>query len=355
MNVRAQQQALAAAGFDPGPIDGIRGRKTVAAIKAFQGARGLAVDGIVGPQTTAALGGGGGGGEAAPAAAAGAPAINDEVLAQNYGFAMAVLNSDSELKGLFQRAVGETWTADKFQAQLRGTGWYQKHSEQWRNTELLRTTDPTSYQAKLDQTRVRVQMMASELGASGDVAAIGEQAYRLGWDDNQIRQSLSTYIQYTDGRMIGQAGQWNQDLRDWAYDNGMTLSDSFYQTHIASATRGTQTIDDVKRAITNMAISAFPHLGDRLRAGDTLATIADPYKQTMAGLLEVNPNSISMQDPAIKGALAAKDKTGAPALRTLYDFENDIRGDKRWLGTKNAQDAATATTSRVLKDFGLIT
>jgi uncharacterized protein (TIGR02594 family) len=55
MDIREIQQALAAAGFDPGPIDGIRGRKTIRAIMAFQEANGLAADGIVGPQTTAKL------------------------------------------------------------------------------------------------------------------------------------------------------------------------------------------------------------------------------------------------------------------------------------------------------------
>lgn len=55
MTVREQQAALRAAGFDPGPIDGIIGPRTRAAIRAYQQANGLTVDGIVGPQTTAAL------------------------------------------------------------------------------------------------------------------------------------------------------------------------------------------------------------------------------------------------------------------------------------------------------------
>jgi peptidoglycan hydrolase-like protein with peptidoglycan-binding domain len=55
--VASLQEALRDAGFDPGPIDGDFGPMTRAAVIAFQQARGLDVDGIVGPQTRGALGG----------------------------------------------------------------------------------------------------------------------------------------------------------------------------------------------------------------------------------------------------------------------------------------------------------
>lgn len=49
------QQLLALKGYDPGPVDCIFGDQTEAAVKAFQKANGLTVDGIVGPKTWAAL------------------------------------------------------------------------------------------------------------------------------------------------------------------------------------------------------------------------------------------------------------------------------------------------------------
>jgi uncharacterized protein (TIGR02594 family) len=58
MNTREIQQALLEKGFNPGQIDGVRGRMTIRAVKAFQAANNLEVDGIVGPKTAAALFGG---------------------------------------------------------------------------------------------------------------------------------------------------------------------------------------------------------------------------------------------------------------------------------------------------------
>lgn len=54
-DVKKIQTALAAQGYSPGPLDGIMGPKTKAAIQAFQRANGLTADGIVGPLTAAKL------------------------------------------------------------------------------------------------------------------------------------------------------------------------------------------------------------------------------------------------------------------------------------------------------------
>jgi peptidoglycan hydrolase-like protein with peptidoglycan-binding domain len=49
--VRQLQVALKGLGYDPGAIDGQFGSRTEAAVKAFQRAQGIAVDGIVGDIT----------------------------------------------------------------------------------------------------------------------------------------------------------------------------------------------------------------------------------------------------------------------------------------------------------------
>lgn len=73
MKIRDIQQQLSARGYTAGPIDGIWGRQTVAAVRAFQAKNGLTADGVVGPLTLAALF------QGAPAAAAALPAAHADL------------------------------------------------------------------------------------------------------------------------------------------------------------------------------------------------------------------------------------------------------------------------------------
>lgn len=55
MDIKSVQLALNDRGYGVGIADGIWGRKSIAALKQFQKSAGLAIDGVIGPRTMAAL------------------------------------------------------------------------------------------------------------------------------------------------------------------------------------------------------------------------------------------------------------------------------------------------------------
>jgi Transglycosylase SLT domain/Putative peptidoglycan binding domain/LysM domain len=97
--VAALQIGLGAHGFDPGPVDGVRGPLTRNALVQFQRARGLVPDGKLGPKTRRALGRRGG------------PLLGQRELAVGaIGWDVAVLEFRLRRHGLRGRAVDGRFT-----------------------------------------------------------------------------------------------------------------------------------------------------------------------------------------------------------------------------------------------------
>lgn len=287
--------------------------------------------------------------------------LDMQELAQRYGWSMAMLNSDPSLKKLFESAVAGNWTPDKFVAELRNTPWYKKNSETARQMAVLKTTDPATYAQRTAQLRASVATMARDMGApvsSASMAAITEQALTLGWNDDQIRAQLAKYVSFMDPKnkiLSGQAGQVEDELRAYARDMGVRMSDKFLMGAVRQVASKAQSVGYFRDQIAQLAISAFPQLEDRLRAGQTVAEIADPYRQAMASILELNPEQIDVWDDTIRSAISGRDKDGKPAMKSLWQFEKDLRKDPRWSKTKGAMNEAASLVRRIGVDFGLVT
>lgn len=367
------------------PADGIYGPQTRNAVMAYQRRNGLKVDGIAGPQTLGRLGlaarssgggrsaprsapssgrggrGGGahgGGGGAPGGGGGGAPAIDEQKMAAKYGMALAVINSDPELKKLFNDAIANDWTTEEFVARARNTGWYQRNSESARQAIILKLSDPATWKQRMDQTRAMLSEMAWSMGAQlgpEQLESAVEQALTFGWNESQIRTTLAEYIKFgPGGNFLGRAAQTETELKEFARAMGVRVSDGWFLEKIKAEAKadgsGLQTgLDELRQ----MAISAFPHLAERLQAGETVAQIADPYRQSMAQLLELNPESLDVFDNTIRSALSGRNAQGQPEMKSLWQFEVDLRKDPRWMKTKNAREQGAAVARQILTDFGL--
>jgi hypothetical protein len=311
------------------------------------------VDSVVGRLDSSTYTGSGTGGDPV------VPKLSDKELAEQYGFTMSFLNANPELKTKFQQMVSEGWSKDMFQAKLRETQWWKRHSDKERQYLTQMFTDPASAKQSLSQAGVTVRQLANQLGikeTSFTKKKMSEASYNMvakGWNESQLRYFLGQYVYFDGGDMEGQGADVQNDLRSYAYSMGVKMSDKWYADVTRQVLRGTATASDQKNVMLRQAKASFPQYSKQLDAGQTVADIAQPYMQSMSQILELPQGSINLYDSTVKKALQYKNPvTLQTQAKPLWQFENDLRGDPRWRKTKNAQDSLMQVGHQVLSDFG---
>lgn len=283
--------------------------------------------------------------------------LSAEELAATYGWAYGFLKSHKELRGLFDDAVKDSWSADKFQAKLRNTKWWKENSDTMRQAAAEKATDPATYNAKVQAAKVQVMQLAGEMGAaipSKKLGKIAEQMIKTGMDEALLRNTLGAYITFQEkgGTLRGAAGQYEHAIREFAYQQGVKLDKQTVKNQAQLIGRGVATEQDFKNQIVGQAISMFPSYKAQLEAGQTMMDIASPYIQMMADDLEIPYTRVDLGDPLIKRALNGVDQQGKPVGMDQVTFQQMIRSDPRWGRSQKAQDSAFTVGLKVLKDMG---
>jgi hypothetical protein len=282
--------------------------------------------------------------------------INRDKIEREYGLSFALFKSSPELYGLLKKAVAQTWTADRFQVELRQTDWFKNHSDTWRQMTALRYSDPETFKQKLAASRTSVDNLAAAYGASGiDANALAERALLLGWNEDQIRDVLANHVlPSAQGHFTGQLSAIEQNLRSTASSNGISVSQQQLTDWMRNIVRGNASTEQYETMVRDLAAKTFSVYGEQIKAGMNLKDLASPYIQSMSQILELNPGSLDLFDPTVRKAMAGTtDDKGQPVAMSITDFENSLRNDRRWQYTKQAKDTATGFANALGRMWGL--
>lgn len=291
------------------------------------------------------------------------PKIDKGTLAANYGFALAFMNSNPELKRLFNKAVAETWTPDKFVAKLRATKWFQKHGANVRNAILQETSDPATYKANVDQMYATVRDTYGAMfgGAGADdktLRAWAETAHRMGWSEAELVDRMTKGAEFRktlrSNELGGSAAQVKGQLDTLVSNYGVKFGENWKQAQLAKVMRGDDTVEGIQQRVRDAAMREYSAFAEQIAAGQSVREIADPYMTRMAELLEMNPNDVDLYSDMIQKALKQRSPDGKPAAMDLYTFEKQVRADKRWQYTSNARKEVADVTSDLLRSFGVL-
>ena len=246
-----------------------------------------------------------------------------------------------------------TETLDKYNQQLELADTQDKKDAILAKIGQLKTT--STYARGLESAKAYIEATAS--GLTGTMSperldAFVKRMYDSGndKDPNIINRELAALVSYKPGMQLGGAvGGDLTTLRATARANGFDLDTSFGSSindWLQRLAKG-ESIETFKNTIRGAAKLGLPDkVANLLDQGLDLKDIYAPYRNVMASVLEVAPDSIGLDDKTLRGAI------GPEKEMSIYDFQRQLRKDSRWQYTDNARQEASDSVLKVLRDFG---
>lgn len=299
-----------------------------------------------------------------------------------YNMPDIIFRNIGSLGDLLRKYVDGNLTDQQFALEIQNDPWYRSNSAEIKaryvqlfNYEDLvkqgRATGTTDYEQQLNRITRNIQARARELNGTeipDDQARLMAKdlyIYNLDNDPAVLTERLVKFIRPTAGMIggvptlgySGQALQNYQNLQAIAKANGLKLEDLLPRDAMGKPMTAEGTLEqlalgkiDINRIAQDArklaALGQSDYVKDLLGQGYDLETIYSPYRSTMANILELDPNTISLSDPALRMGI------GKQGDMNLYDFERALRQDSRWQYTQQARGEVSDVALRVLRDFG---
>lgn len=211
---------------------------------------------------------------------------------------------------------------------------------------LMQLENDNLYKERLKSWKSRIKPLLASRGLKADDATL-DKYFLDGIDDATIFAELGEGV--TAKGAAGEIADALGTLRNVARNNGFNLDRDFagqVDGWLKRISAG-ESVDDFARLIRQQAKLGLPEkVGALLDEGLDLANVFAPYRNSMAALLEVTPDSISLDDPLLRSAY------GPDREMSVYDFRRAVRKDPRWQYTDNAREEVSTIALNVLRDFG---
>ena len=363
-DVFALQEKLAAAGFSPGPIDGIMGPRTQAAVDLYEAATGETLANVPtytpSVRTTTTTGGGATGGTVPSG-----DVFSDEetaALAAAHGYGARWLLHE-ELGPILQQAASEGWYDSatglaRLEAEIKETDWWGEHDKAERDFQLLESSDPASAADHLDNQVVRLIRAAGRIGLTMTderMRELARDSYVEGWSDYEVNQYVVMEADWDSGQAGGQVGDMYSVIDQIAGDYmvGHLIDDETKDAWAEALFLGDETELGLRNDIAQIAQSAFPALDARIAQGYTVKQILAPMRMEAARLLEIDSTSIDfMTDVRFQPIIHQLNDDGTERMMTVSEVGQYVRGLEDYKITDGAKGEAQQLADAIGKKFG---
>jgi hypothetical protein len=244
-------------------------------------------------------------------------------------------------------------TLDKYNKQLELADTQEKKDAILSKIGQLKTT--SAYARGLESAKAYIEAVASGLTGTMSPERLDAFVKRMydsanDKDPNIINRELAALISYKPGTQLGGSiGGDLTSLRATARANGFDLDTQFgsnINDWLQRLAKG-ESIETFKNTIRGAAKLGLPDkVANLLDQGLDIKDIYAPYRNIMASVLEIAPDSIGLDDKTLRMAI------GPEKEMSIYDFQRTLRKDPRWQYTNNAREEASTAVLGVLRDFG---
>ena len=282
-----------------------------------------------------------------------------------YNIPLAIINSNGELKTLFDEAWaaqkrGEEFTQENFVTRLKATNWYKSKNEAQRKFYTL-SRDPSQaaeFASQTEGAKARVRDIAGLIGSSLTEAQIDELArtnLQNGLNESELNDLISGYINYsgqTDqekiGSLFGSAGEAEDQIRDWAKKNNVTVANDWVLNQVRGITTGDFAVDKSRDYITNIARQQYANWADKIDNFNSVEDLSAGYRQLIASELKEDINKIDLKNEFVDAAMRATDDKGKPVGNQV--FIKTLRKSDKWADAN--KDKVFGVANDILSMFG---
>lgn len=400
------QNLLLRAGFNPGPVDGIMGTNTKNAYWRFLSRQGVQTQGTIDvitkltadlwnnevPELWQGVSYGGEvsqqsttGGQGAPIPAAPAPpaqnstpvpaapaqtvaasstptvapmndAAAEQFVREKYPY-MAYLLDIPEVRNVLLANAQKGGDPSALQAALNSTQWWQTTQEAQRLWDAKYATDPASAKALWDQRTIAVENLANQMGVvmdPGGAQWVAGRILREGWSDDQLKRFLGQLVRNAGGASPGQITETAAQMKAVARSFLVNMSDKDATEYATRIAEGSATKDAVTSMLRSDAKNRFTWLAPQIDAGLTPADLFKANREAVAGMLEIDPETIDLNDPRWSAIASGINDKGTMRSMNFAEAQQWARQRAEWRYTNNANKSASDIGLSMLKGMGVV-
>jgi len=258
--------------------------------------------------------------------------------------------------------LNKAWEAYKannvaaFRAAVLASDFYRNNSAIARQRKTAHRAQPGAYTKELDAYKVTAKKRLVDAGIqwTPNVEKQIEFAYENGMTEDQVDTLVikTGEVKSFGGDTLSSINRLKTFAGSYGVDN--LLNKAWWDTKSQQLFTGDTTLTDIEQSIKELSASAYPAYADGIMKNIPLSAQASNVTQTIASLLEVDPDTLSFNDPRVQKIVNyVNPTTGKPERMPQWMINKTVKSMSGWPETDNGRKAIDDLSIKVLRDMGL--